>query len=726
MADSWAEDVPLAYDNRVLRNVELPATQFLVNDRIPYGLWLHSAPPGGYKSAFASQLEHHIAYGHPIPGLNWEFSMHGDCLVISPDESPYEMQDRTYRILPGGYLESDGIDEVPTALPDIHVRHDPHGADLGQRIEWMKREIELIEAKTGRHIVWIRWDTIGNLLGDRNGVDHYTHAMPLQKLNLWMANSHRVMFLPNHLNKNGESVGTVNLTGCANLSTKAKVTRDANTGNITCLEDGTKMRGGRGWSAALVLRNGLLELTDESPQEAAHKLGSMPRSVVDYLAKHGRCTISELRSGTGIADKPLWKCVLRLKSGQEIHNLDGYWDLRDLGQVAAFPPEWHSCDACSCKTDPERGCVNRRCPQFVEANWAPAGAVLSAAMPPVHTPEPCPIAEALDAECVTIPAQAPAPELEAEPVPEIGGNPAVDKLIELVKTSPLYAVRRLAPEMRAQLGYERVCLGGRPNHYQLVPEQAPAFKRVLILDRRAAYFQSCVAWATPNVLHREGDLDYGDVVRRGLAGMFEILYTPWESETHPDPVGDVFKRGARLLVPRPTLDRIMDSVRAGFRVEPEIMYGLCGKGSERGPLYHFGRYCLDMRRDVAGDARALVKEQQNVAFGTLRIADPDKQPGPVDRPDWQYAVIGHHYAQINRYVSRALDVGDPVIAAGNTDEIVFGVPDGVDAWMSESGQYDGWLPESMRKMIETNRFSVKALRKGDEWFADPDLRRQHA
>lgn len=716
MAVTWAADtVPLAYENRELRSVELPATQFLVHDRIPYGLWLHSAPAGGYKSAFAAQLEHHIAYGTAIPGLDWQFAQHGDVLVISPDETAYEMQDRTFRIAAGGTLETDGLTGLGTMYPDIHVRHDPHGADLGQRIAWLWREIESIESMTGRHIVWVRWDTLGNFLGDKDGKDAYTHSQPLQKLNMLMATQHRVMFMPNHIGKDGRAIGSVNNVASANLSTRATITKNSNTGVISCLEEDTKMRGGRGWSAALVLRNGLLELTDESPQEAGHQLGLLPNRVAGFLAKNGPSTIAQLRAGTAISDKPLWNCILRLKAKQEIaRREDGTWILQETGATAHWPADWKRCELCPCLVDPERGCVNVRCEGFNVNAWPlqmPDGQPepVSVVIPSQRTPD-----DRAEAVAASVPAVATAegvqPELE-EAVPDIGGNEAVDKLRELVRESGLYAERKLAPEIRAKLAYENVCLGGAPNRYQFFPTEPPASSRVLILDRKAAYYQSCATWYTPNRLHREGNIDYTDVVHRSLAGMFEIIFTPFDGP-YPDPLGGFeLERGNRLLVPRATLDRVMDSVRAGFRQAPDIMYGLCGKGTERGPLFQWGRWCLQQRKEAAGRPQLrAIKEAQNQAFGTLRIADPDKRPGPVDRPDWQYAAIGHHYATINRYVWSALDAGEPCIASGNTDEIIFAMPENAG---------DDWLPASMRAHVEGGRFAVKAIRDSAAWYAEP-------
>jgi hypothetical protein len=328
--------LPAAYTNRWVRSIELPAGAFLVPGRIPYGIWSHSAEAGGYKSAFASQIEHHIAYGHPIPGLDWRFEQCGDCLVITPDESVYEIQDRTYAIIPGGVLPTDGHDHSGRPAPgpecDIHYRHLPRGGSLNQRIAWMTALIEEIEQQTGRKIVWIRWDTIGSLLGDRQGVDHYTHAMPLQMLGAWLASSARVLFLPNHIGKDGRSIGTVGIDGSSNLVTKTEITRASNEGTL----DASKVRGGQLWSAALILRGAILELNDLSPQVASHGVGTLPRHVLAFLADRPEgATSAEIIEGTHIERGTCWRVIMRCKAAREIHNDGGVWSLTDQGRTSA-------------------------------------------------------------------------------------------------------------------------------------------------------------------------------------------------------------------------------------------------------------------------------------------------------------------------------------------------------------------------------------------------------
>lgn len=329
--------LPVSYLNRWARSEELPGSQWLVPGRIPMGIWSHAAPAGGYKSALASQIEHHISYGVPLPGLDWEFTQRGDCLVISPDESVYEIQTRTLAILPGGMLESDGVPGYGQLQSgeecDIHYRHDPQGATMQQRAAWMIDQIEQIEAVTGRKIVWIRWDTVASLLGAAGSVDAYTHTMPLQALNAWLASSGRVLFLPNHIGKDGRSIGSVAVDANSNLKTVAEINRAGNEGTLKA----EKCRGGQLWEAGLILRGALLELQDMTPQQTSHGLGTLPRLVLDWMVANGPATSSMIIEGTHIERAKCWRVILRLKAQGDIRNESGVWSLTVKGTESDRP-----------------------------------------------------------------------------------------------------------------------------------------------------------------------------------------------------------------------------------------------------------------------------------------------------------------------------------------------------------------------------------------------------
>lgn len=693
--------LPDAYPGRWLRTVELPGTPFLVSQRVPFGLWLHNAPAGSYKSAFASQIEHHIAYGQPLPGLTWKFSVTGaHCLVIVPDESIYEVQDRSLRILPGGHLATDGWDHADTDIPqpDIHHRHAPQGGTVEQRLAWLISEVNRLEQATHIPVAWIRWDTVGSLLGERDSTDAYTHSMPLQKMNLWCAHNQKVMFLPNHVGKNGRLIGTTGLVGSSNLSTFTEMTRASNTGVITCdFKDG-KIRGAAPWELAIKAKNGLLEFDDLSPQQARHGLGTLPRRVTDYLAQHGPQPIAGLRTGTAIEDGILWAVVQRLKKGAEIEPVymeqGTHWALTDKGTGSPDPIM----------------IPNPRGPQPLPQAPAPSEPAAAVALPQAPAAA---LTSTVPAPAVSDrgerPEAASTAEAEAWPIMDTG-NHAITRMLEMVSGSRLYPLRRLPPEIKAQLRYEAVCLGGTPNRWQYMVDEKPE-GTALVLDRRASYFQSCKTWLVPNALRRMGDLDYGMIARKSLGGMFQIIAPKWDVQSgRAYPLGRRVTPGTEVLVPRPTLDRLVQVSREGLCEEPAILWGLIGKGTES-LLTSWGRWCIDERRGLRGEALDSTKSMQSQAISCLRIVDKDKHVGPIDRPDWQYAIHGHHYAMINRYACAIQNEGRQLLATGNTDEIVVLIPPNQNP--------ESWVPTCMMPHIHANRLSVKARRDAAEWFADP-------
>jgi hypothetical protein len=678
--EAWSpgQPVPDAHTIRWLREQELPNTPFLYEGRVPYGIWTHWTKAGGYKSAMAAQLEHAIAYGHRVPGLSWEPARTGSVLVIDPDGTAMESQDRTFKIAAKGSLCSDGSDYRKGGFHEIITIHEPKGATVEERIVWLWQQIARWEAAVGP-IPWIRWDTLASLLGssEKNAYDHAAAA--LRGLNHRMAAEERVLFLPHHAGKSGEMIGSTAIYGCSNLVTKVVRTKGTCDGTI---EVDQKCRGTAPWALAATFAGGTVSLTDRHPVQARHRPGSVARRVADVLVESGPCENAELYEALpGVPQNQVRKAVSRLEEAGQAMRDETSW------HVVPKPETWPA------------GTIGEELAQ----------AAAEAPGPPV--PEPRHGPGLFPDSCVAAgEEQLHAPVHVQEPVPELpGGNPAIEKMIEtLPHGEGMYPVRRLKPEIKAQLGYEKVCLGGSPNRFGMFPAEPPD-GAVLVLDRRAAFFQSAArVWLVPNHLHRHGDLDYHRIVHDNLAGMFQIVAPAWKSD-RPSPLGPLVRQGQSVLVPRPVLDRLMDCVRAGLAEEPYILYGLVGKGTET-LLKPWASWCVEARRHLSGQELDVMKAQQSQAVSCLRKTDLDS-PGPVDRADWQYAIHGHHYAQTSRYVYKALDVGDRVIAYGNTDEIVFGVPAGQDP--------NSWRPPSMAEHLAKNRYAVKYAADGAAWFADP-------
>lgn len=681
--DAWTPDQPApdVHTIRWLRDHELPGTPFLYEGRVPFGIWTHWTKAGNYKSAMAAQFEHALVYDHPIPGLKWEPARRGSVLVVDPDGTAAESQDRTFRIAPPGELPGDGTG-YRTPGPQIVTIHEPKGATVEERIVWLWQQIGRWEAAIGP-IVWIRWDTLASLLGssEKNAYDHAAGA--LRSLNHKMAAEQRVLFLPHHAGKSGEMIGSTAIHGCSNLVTKVVRTKGVNTGTIEV--DG-KSRGTAPWSLACEFTAGTVRLVDWHPVQARHKPGSVARQVADVLVAQGPTEQAGLYDALpDVPQNQVRKAVSRLEEAGQATRDMSTWSLLPeelcgpAEPVGAWPREWPA-DTIGAELMPDAPSAT-----YAPAEWEDP-------RPPV-----------------------PMRVQEPEPLPElVTSNAAIEQMLEVLKESKLYPVRKLKPEIKAQLGYDKVCVGGATRSFQMMPTEPPV-GRVLVLDRKAAFYQSAArVWLVPNHLHRHGDLDYHRIVHDNLAGMFQIIAPTWHSE-RPNPLGRHARAGASMLVPRPTLDRLMDTVKAGLAEEPYILFGLVGKGTEV-LLRPWAQWCIDVRRGLAGDALEVMKGQQSQAVSCLRKTDPNA-PGPVDRADWQYAIHGHHYAQSNRYVYKALDMGEEVVGYGNTDEIVFRIPDGADP--------EVWTPPSMAEHLAKNRYAVKLRVDGSRavdgavWFADP-------
>jgi len=309
----------------------------------------------------------------------------------------------------------------------------------------------------------------------------------------------------------------------------------------------------------------------------------------------------------------------------------------------------------------------------------------------------------------------PIPGGEATPLYS-GSSRATSKMIECLTVNPdgskrrLYPAFTLEPWVKELAPYDAMCLGGKSNQWNLWPASRPA-GLVMRVDRKAAYWSSS-AWMCPNVLTRRGPMTMEEVAHEKWAGIFQIATTPWVHRHLPSPYGAERPR-ARELVTRATLNRLSALARQGHMEMPRILMGAVGRGTER-LMDGWMDWCLAERRRAAGDPELaqLIKDDQNLAIGNLRVigqhADgSQKSPGPVDRWDWQYAFISHHYAMVHLWALRALMAGEPLIGLGNTDELVFLIPDGAGP---------DWRPASMVKLFEKHYVAVKGIEDAGEWW----------
>lgn len=687
---AWWQDFNVWYSESEVRYRDIPRPEPLIPELLFRGTAaILAAGPKVGKSFLCQQWEHYLAYGRPFGG--WPARDRVRCLIIDLEGDPGITQDRSRSISPLGVLDGEnkyGTGRAADLIDYVHEWPTARGT-FRERLELLDRVLQEA-ADSGAPYSYVRIDTMKLFIGkNRKNENAYdfdaTNAAWVNKL----AAKHGVSILMlHHLKKDGGEEdwverlsGSMGSAGSVSTIMYLERARGAETGIL-------HVASRRGMSFDHPMRydvhSGLWEFApDLTLAEAQHS--ATPRLILEYLAKHPSATIAELRADIPQTPATIDRALQRLRQEGTIDYAGKLWTLTNSP-------------------------ANRRAVELVPES-----------LPWADRPEPAqPVPAAPDAQA---PAGLPVPEpaspdgsadgFEPEALPTMaGGNAALQQLLEITRQSRLHAVWKLPPEQKELLGYDAVWLGGKPNQFTMFPAACPQdCETVKVFDRKAAYPQSMKAWVVPNILRRFGALEYDQIRRERLAGMFMVVAQQWRhADALPNPWGPLLA-GEKALMPRATLDRLAQLAERGMIEPPKVLWALAGKGSEN-LLAPWGQWMLDQRRSAA-DAEQLAarKAEQNSAFGCLRIVDPDKQPGPVDRWDWQYGVVGAHYATMNRVAVAALDAGDRVLAVGNTDELVFAVPAGADP--------QTWVPESMREHVDKNRFAIKYTRPVAEWFDDP-------
>lgn len=651
-----------------------------------------AAGPKVGKSFLAQQWEHFLAFGRAFGG--WPARTPVRCLVIDLEGDPGITQDRSRSISPLGVLPGEdrwGTGRAGDMIWYAHSWPTEHGT-FGERLELLDKELSSAAAE-GRPYGYVRIDTMRLFIGkNHKGENAYDFdAGHMARINKLAARHDCTILLLHHLKKDGgEEDWVERLSGSMGSAASASTilylerARGAETGIL-------HVASRRGMSFDHPMRydvhSGLWEFApDLTVSEASHT--STPRLILEYLAAHPSATIQELRADIPATPSLIDRTLQRLRQEGAIDYAGKLWALTNSPN-------------------------NRRAVEAVPESlpWADRPAPVAEAPPATSAREGDDPGPAVPAGFEGAAAILKEPE-PVEAVPSMGGgNAALQELMDITRASRLHAVWKIPAEQKELLEYDAVWLGGKPNQYTMFPQSAPSCELVKVFDRKAAYPQSMKAWVVPNVLHRIGPMAYVDIRAQRLAGMFMVVAGPWRHEGRwPNPYGPL-RAGEKALMPRATLDRLAQLADRELIEVPKVIWGLAGAGSEN-LLAPWGQWMLDQRR-TAADAQQLAarKAEQNSAFGCLRIVDPDKSPGPVDRWDWQYGVIGAHYATMNRYAMAALDAGEVLLAVGNTDELTFAVPAGADP--------DTWVPETMREHVDKNRFAVKYVRPAAEWFDDP-------
>lgn len=680
---------PLDYQREFARNVVLTVPDMLVPGRIPFGIWSHTAPAGGYKSAIAAQFESAIIDGTELPGLDWAFSQRGDVLVISPDESFTEIQTRELKITPFGQLDTDGdaLDQLDLEHCTWHVRQ-PHGGDLEERIAWLWATIKDIEDQTGRKIVWIRWDTGAHLIGesDRNA---YDHARPLQGLGQRMANEQRLLFLPQHLGKDGKTIGSVAIAAYSNCNTTTEIS-DQLDGKITA----TKVRGCAHWSAAITFADGLLEqLTDANPMVVGRsKEGSQTRKVLEFLAA-SPATVAEIQAGTQIPNAQIRNVIVRCRRAGEVEKIaGGQWRVVDNGWQAGPPPgvpiRWEEngktfgvCDVCN-----QRMLVYEA-GQTTHVSCEDSGP----AEPPAPEPTPEPVREEQT-------------ELEETPEERNGFRMLKDS----IEASRMKPIMRVPVEHRDQAPWNLLDRSARcagEHRYRRYVDDSAV---VRVLDRRGSYPSAMGSVPiVANLLTHTGALD---VLPPKTGGIFQITRIDWLEYGIGHPFGRLADAGdgeETWWITTPHLKLALKLAAEGRIERPVILDSWTGRATD-GLFTAFSKE-VQAARQAAKDDPDAYTQVKRTSSTAIRCLYPDKARSPFWRPDWSVAVRAE--ASVRHWIraDQAVQAGATLVKLGAVDEAAFLVPDSVAV--------GSWVPSPYVVGDGYGQVSLKDLQTGEEWNA---------
>lgn len=642
---AWQPDQPIpnVTDDSWLRSTELPATTWCVPGRIPWGMWHCSAPPGLYKSALFDQLAHHIAHGLPIPGTNWEAARHGSVLVVSPDETAAEAQQRSLMIAEGGSLPGDG---APFTGDQTIVRVSiPDGSTAEQRIDWLWRTIS--ELETGKYdgkthdVVMIVWDTVGHLLGAADGMNAYEHADALKVLNHKMASQSRLLCVTNHEGKDGRHIGSVGLVANANLFTTISPEKDKGRGLI----EAQKIRGAQRWTLSVSFDDGLVRFDDHLPQETKHGSSTVPARIVKYLQQVGKATARQIRAALGIDRRQIWTVIRRLwRAGELVRDAELQWFLADMGQA---PLELVPLPPAPAPTPPEPA----------------APPVAEPAAPP---PAPKPVAARTE----------PRPVPPAEPwfadTTLTRAIPAVMELFDQTRVAGRYPLVRHPkvpePLLKPSKTKPHLVWEGRPNWANPGVKVGELVQR---LDKPGSYLS-----ALRTDLPIGGLQPYdGDTIPHNMSGIHWCDWPQWHETDLPHPGGSRIDTESRVWISTPTLVLFDRLARAG-RMSPVVIHEQYLAKSTENLLVGVQKRIISARdRSLilgAGEGQpghALYEFQKACYSKLVSTGGESGSNWELRRPDWTVIIKAQAYANLWRRADTARKAGLIVARLCNTDEL---------------------------------------------------------
>jgi AAA domain-containing protein len=649
-----------------LREMWFPELLWLIPNELPIGYTLIIGAPKVGKTALILPLAQRLAgEGKRV-------------LYIKLDDSLRRMKTRTIMAAPRAVL--------PTLwyLDGWQPRtRDEAFYQLGA---WIA---QLLMDGQGLDAVFI--DTYGRFIGERTGRDVFSADYSAGAMFKHICEQHNTSLIVTHHARKagGDSEDWLDMvSGSAGMAASADsiwyITRTRGGRDGTLHITGNDMEESE---KPVVLGPDMVWRWNNTITAAQARHSGVPRAVLDFLMKEPEASASRIVAFLGAPANTVHVALQRLGS-------EGLLEWKRAGKDCIW-----SLTVCAdnrVQSDPAGP------PSFASGEAAPAGS--RASVPPETAPAPGRHAAADPAEVVPVRA---------------GSGQTTSKLVEFLSSDDkrLYPLFKLDDEIKKAIPWDRMCLGGKGNQFGLFPSGPPDDGLVFRFDRKAAYWSS-EPWVVPNVLTRSGPKTWDEIKGERLAGVFEIIPTPWVHKNMPSPYG-LNKPRSRELVTRSTLNRLrmlstmVPGKTLGLMEFPKILSGYTGRGTEN-LFTEWQNWCLLQRREAAHDEELLayVKDDQNLAIGSMRIVGQNedgspKSPGVIDRWDWQYGFISHHYAMLNHYAIRSQIAGEPLIAMGNTDELVY--------WMPHGTPRD-WVPQTLKPMMERRQFALKAVESAHVWF----------